>query len=307
MSGTAAGDVRKALLFALIGFSTLATGDVVVKSMAGEWPASGVASLRWLIGAAALAAITSARQGAGALRMPRPWLQAGRGAAVGIASLCFFLGLHMMPIADAMAIVFTSPMLTALISALLLREKVPRAAWVSIALAFAGVLIVLRPNVLALGTPALLPLVAAVGMAVLFLLNRKVAGLAPPIAMQLYLAMWAAPIIFVAAVVGHASGLLPIPVPDASIVVRVALVALLATTGHLFIYRATEFASAATIAPMTYVQMLVALAAGWLLFGDAPTWATLAGAALIIGGGLYLWRAQKPPAPPAAVAESTPE
>jgi LPXTG-motif cell wall-anchored protein len=51
--------------------------------------------------------------------------------------------------------------------------------------------------------------------------------------------------------------------------------------------------------------MLVALAAGWLLFDDPPTWATLAGAALIIGGGLYLWRAQKPPA--TALAESTPE
>ncbi len=287
-------DSRRALLFALLGFATLATGDVVVKTMAGEWPASAVAALRWVIGASALAAITAARHGRTALGMPRPWLQAGRGAAVGTASLCFFLAIHMMPLADAMAIVFTSPMLTALFSALVLRERVERAAWVSIALAFAGVLAVLRPNLLALGWPALLPLVAAVGMAVLFLLNRKAAGLAPPIAMQLYLAMWATPVLLVAAAAGHVSGALPVPVPDASVVVRVALVALAATTGHLFIYKATELASAATIAPMTYVQMLIAVAAGMALFGDHPTAATLAGAALIIGGGLVLWRAQRP-------------
>jgi drug/metabolite transporter (DMT)-like permease len=305
MSGAEPGDVRKALLFALAGFATLATGDVVVKSMAGEWPGSAVASLRWLIGAAALTAITSARHGAGAVRMPRPWLQAGRGAAVAIASLSFFLGIHLMPLADAMAIVFTSPMLTALVSALVLRERVPRAAWVSIALAFAGVLVVLRPNVLALGPVALLPLVAAVGMTVLFLLNRRVAGLAPPIAMQLYLAVWAAPVLLAVAVAGHLSGVLPVPVPDAMIVLKVAMVALLATTGHLFIYRATEFASAATIAPMTYVQMLIAIGAGWLLFGDEPTAATLVGAGLIIGGGLYLWRSQS--SPPPILAETTPE
>ena len=287
-------DSRRALVFALLGFATLATGDVVVKTMAGEWPASAVAALRWVIGASALAAITLGRHGAGALAMPRPWLQAGRGAAVAIASLCFFTAIHLMPLADAMAIVFTSPMLTALFSALVLRERVQRAAWVSIALAFAGVLAVLRPNLLALGWPALLPLVAAVGMAVLFLLNRKAAGLAPPIAMQLYLAIWAAPVLLIAAVAGHVSGVLPVPAPEASIVARVALVALAATTGHLFIYKATELASAATIAPMTYVQMLIAVAAGMAMFGDDPTPATLAGAALIIGGGLVLWRAQRP-------------
>lgn len=287
-------DARRALVFALLGFATLATGDVVVKTMAGEWPASAITALRWVIGASARAAITVGRHGAGVLARPRPWLQAGRGAAVAIASLCFFTAIHLMPLADAMAIVFTSPMLTALFSALVLRERVERAAWVSTGLAFAGVLAVLRPNLLALGWPALLPLVAAVGMAVLFLLNRKAAGLAPPIAMQLYLAIWATPVLLMAAAAGHVSGVLPVPVPDAWIVVRVALVALAATTGHLFIYKATELASAATIAPMTYVQMLIAVAAGMALFGDHPAAATLAGAALIIGGGLVLWRSQRP-------------
>ena len=45
---------------------------------------------------------------------------------------------------------------------------------------------------------------------------------------------------------------------------------------------------------MTYVQLLVAAALGWLLFGTAPDLSAFAGAALIIGGGLLLWRSQKP-------------
>ena len=46
---------------------------------------------------------------------------------------------------------------------------------------------------------------------------------------------------------------------------------------------------------MTYVQLLIAAALGWAMFGDAPDAATFGGAALIIGGGLWLWRSQKAP------------
>jgi drug/metabolite transporter (DMT)-like permease len=214
---------------------------------------------------------------------------------VGIASLTFFLGVHLMPLADAMAIVFTSPMLTALVSAAVLRERITVAAAISIALAFAGTLIVLRPNLLALGAPALLPLAAAFGMAVLFLLNRRAAGAGSPLAMQLYMSAWAAPFLVGAAALLHVADVLPVPAPDLSIVARVALVALAATTGHYLIYRGTELASAATIAPMIYVEILVAIAGGWLVFGDVPGAATLGGAALIIAGGLWLWRAQCAP------------
>ena len=55
-------------------------------------------------------------------------------------------------------------------------------------------------------------------------------------------------------------------------------------------------ATAATVAPMTYVQLLMAALLGWLWFGNRPDAATFAGAALIIAGGLWLWRAQTVPA-----------
>ena len=83
-----------------------------------------------------------------------------------------------MPLADATAIQFTSPMITGILSALVLGERAPRAVWGATALAFAGVLVVLRPNVLALGATAFYPLGAAFGMACLMICNRKAAGAA---------------------------------------------------------------------------------------------------------------------------------
>lgn len=291
-------DSRKALLLALAGFVMLSLGDVVVKTMAGAWPGSAIAALRYTIGAIVLTWIVWRRFGRAGLAIPRFGLQFARGASVAVATFGFFMGVMVMPLADATAIVFTGPVWTVILSALFLRERPSGAVLVSIALALAGVLLILRPNVLALGWEAFFPLVAAIGMASLMLLNRRAAGLAPALAMQYLVALMAAPILVAMALIGHASGVpsLVIPWPDLSVVARCAAVAGTATLGHWLIFRATEHASAALVAPMTYVQLLVAMGAGLWLFGDAPSLAMLAGAGLIIAGGLFLWWRQGAPA-----------
>jgi drug/metabolite transporter (DMT)-like permease len=289
-------NARSALLLALGGFVTLSVGDAVVKSMAGAWPGTAVAALRYSFGALGLVAIVAALYGREGFRVPRPGLQFGRGAAVALATICFFMGVMAMPLADATAIQFTSPMLTGILSMLVLGERAPRAVWAAIGLAFAGVLIVLRPNLLALGPAALWPLGAAFGMAWLMIFNRKAAGLAPMVAMQLLLAMVAAPLLVAAALILHLSGApqFHIPVPDAVVVLKCVAVAISATFGHLLIYAATVRASAAVVAPMTYVQLVVATGLGWAWFGNAPDLPMVGGAALIVGGGLLLWRSQTP-------------
>jgi MYXO-CTERM domain-containing protein len=77
------------------------------------------------------------------------------------------------------------------------------------------------------------------------------------------------------------------------VVLKCLGVALFATIGHSLIYAAVVRATAATVAPMTYVQLLIAAAIGWAWFGDPPDAATFGGAALIIAGGLWLWRTQR--------------
>jgi drug/metabolite transporter (DMT)-like permease len=284
---------RAALLIALGGFCSLSVGDGVVKSMAGEWPAPAVSALRYVFGAAGLALYVGWRHGRAGFVLPRPWLQAGRGAAVSLATLCFFIGVMAMPLADATAIQFTSPILTALLAPLVLGERTRPATWAATLLAFAGVLVVLRPNLLEIGLPALFPLGAAFGMSWLMMFNRMSAGDAPVMVMQFLLAAFAAPLLVAAAATLHATGLAEIGLPSPLTVLKCIGVAVFATTGHALIFAAVARASASTVAPMTYVQLLVAAGLGWLWFGDAPDAATFGGAALIIGGGLLLWRAQR--------------
>jgi drug/metabolite transporter (DMT)-like permease len=286
---------RTALLIALCGFASLSLGDAVVKSMAGEWPAPAVSALRYMFGAAGLVAIVAWRHGRAGFVLPRPGLQIGRAAAVSLATICFFIGVMAMPLADATAIVFTSPVLTALLAPLVLGERTSRATWLATLLAFAGVLVVLRPNLLELGAVALFPVAAALGMSALMMLNRKSAGDAPVMVMQFLLAAFAAPLLIVVAALFDMFGGpgFAIAAPSPVVIGKCLAVACFATLGHSLIFAAAERADASVVAPMTYVQLLAAAGLGWFWFHDSPDAATFAGAALIIAGGLLLWRAQR--------------
>jgi len=288
---------RAALLLALLGFATLSVGDAVVKSMAGEWSGTAVAALRYSFGALGLALVVALNHGRAGLVLPRPWLQLGRGAAVALATICFFMGVMAMPLADATAIQFTSPIVTAMLAPIVLKERSPAAVWLATLLAFAGVLVVLRPNLYEIGLVALYPLGAAFGMSWLMMLNRKAAGLAPVMVMQFTVAVVAAPLLVAAAWALDAGGGAPFQIgrPSLEVVLKCLFVALSATTGHALIFAAILRANAAAVAPMTYVQLLVAAAIGWAWFGETPDAATFAGAALIVAGGLWLLRAQREP------------
>ena len=285
------------LLIALAGFALLSIGDAVVKSMAGEWPGTAVAALRYAFGALGLAAVVLLKYGRAGLTVPRPAVQFGRGAAVALATICFFMGVMAMPLADATAIQFTSPIITAMLAPLVLKERSPPAVWLATLLAFGGVLVVLRPNVTELGAVALYPLGAALGMSWLMMLNRMTARDAPLLAMQFVLAAFAAPLLIAAAALLHQFGGAPFRIaePSTEVVLKCLFVSFSATTGHAMIFAAVMRANAAAVAPMTYVQLLVAAAIGWAWFAEAPDIATFAGAALIVAGGLWLLRAQREP------------
>jgi drug/metabolite transporter (DMT)-like permease len=280
-------------MLALAGFALLSVGDAVVKTMAGEWPPTAVAALRYALGAVGLAGLLLARQGRIAFTMPHPRVQLLRGAGVAMATVGFFSAIFVMPLASATAITFTSPMLTALLAAVFLGEPARRETWLATLVAFIGVLIVLRPNFAAAGWAALLPLVSAFGMSLLMIGNRFLAGKASPLTMQFLVAGLAAPLLLVAAFAGHMSGAtrFAVSLPDWTVVARCALVAISASTAHWLVYLGTTRAGAATVAPMAYVQLLIATVLGWAFFGNQPDALTLLGGAIIVAAGLFLWRA----------------
>ncbi len=282
---------RNGLLWALAGFCTLSIGDAIVKGMAGQWSPVAMAATRYIVGTIGLALLLGRGEGLKALRLPSAKLQWLRGIAISFSAIGMFLAVWIMPLAEATTIAFTQPMLTAILAMIFLREPARPAAWIATAAAFVGVIIVLRPNFEALGWGALFPLIGATGMAVTIIANRAVAGTASVLAMQYYMSATAMVFLIFASAMGHFSGIerFAVDLPHWSVVARCAFIGVSATFAQWFIYMGTVRAGAGTIAPMTYGQLLMATALGWMFYGDKPDPIAMLGAAIIIGAGLFLW------------------
>lgn len=283
---------RAGLLFALAGFCTLTVGDSIVKGIDGAWAPTAIAAWRYALGAIGLTALLVMKQGLQPLReIPQPGMQWLRGFGVGLATICFFASVWLMPLTEAIALVFTQPMFTAILAAIFLGEKLRWQTVAATLVAFVGVLIVLRPNFAAIGLGALLPLGAAFGMAILVTANRAVAGRGNALAMQSYVAIFATVILLAAMIAGHFSGFAGLRVewPAWHVAARMAIVAVTASVAHWLIYLGTERAGAATVAPMTYGQLIAASLIGYAFFDEVPDLTAMLGAALIIASGLWLW------------------
>lgn len=286
---------RSGQLFALLGFAVLSVGDGVIKTIAGDWSPAAAGALRFAIGAVLLSALLRRVEGAQAFIPLNPWLQIGRGACLGLTTTFFFWAIFMMPLADTMALTFVAPVLTALLSGPLLGEKVRRQVFIASLFALIGVVIVLRPNFAEWGFLSLLPLLSALFFSLMVILNRASAGQGSALSMQMFIAVVAAPIMLITATLGHHSGIevLRVGVPDWTVVARCALVAVLASGAHTLVYVGTQRAGASSVAPMSYIQVVVATIIGWSVFGDIPDAMTFLGVAVIIGAGLYLWQSSE--------------
>ena len=291
---------RSGILIALCGFALLSVGDAVIKTMSDAFSPLGVAAIRFALGSIGLSLLLGLNEGKAAFRPTNPRLQAARGVCLAVASLCFFSAIYVMPLATAMALAFVSPVIVALLSGPLLGEKVRPAVWTASMVALVGVVIVLRPNLAELGMVALLPLASALFFALMIIANRASAGQGSALSMQVFVQLGAMPLLLIAAFAGHLSGeaSLRLAWPDWTVIARCAVVAATASSAHWLAYIGTQRAGAATIAPTTYVQMLVATFLGWWWFDDVPDLMTLLGAAVIIGAGLLLWwtTPREPPA-----------
>lgn len=281
-----------AMLLTLAGFASLSVGDAIIKSAAGMWPSAGVAALRFTLGAVLLGLLLLLRSGPSAFTIPMFRYQVARGALLATATLAFFTSIFLMPLADATAILFINPALTALLSAWLLKERVAPYIWGASIIAFVGVVLILRPNIANFGITAALPLIAALAMSGVMMLNRKVAGSGGVLLMQFLLACFTAPFLILATIAAHYASIegFTITVPPPQWVWFVCVVvACTASFSHMLIYLGTTRASAAVVAPMVYVQLLVALLVGIFVYQDYPDLQAMGGAVLIIASGLYLW------------------
>ena len=210
-----------------------------------------------------------------------PWLHLSRSAFLTLATVCFFLAISVVPIPNALALLFVSPLAVTLVAPFLLREPFSPARVSAAAVGLVGVLIVLRPGTSDFSPMALFAVAAGLSYAMYIITTRRVAGQGPPLVTLFY-----------TAVVGFFTLSLTMPVvwiwPDARGWGLMALMGLLAAAGHFLVIQACEYADASLLSPFNYTEIVGATAVSYWIFGYFPDlWAWL-GIAVICGSGIAI-------------------
>lgn len=235
-------------------------------------------------------------------------LLSGARAVLHIIGIGFmFLSLRYLPLADAVAIAFVMPFLLLVLGHFILGEEVGARRIIACAVGFVGTLMVIQPNLVEVGWPALLPLVVAVDFAFFMLVTRTLAKETDPIALQVVSGVIACaillPLFVVLTPVGTPGFALAMPASDTWWLLLT--MGVLGTLAHLTMTWALRFAPSATLAPMQYLEIPMAAVVGWLIFADFPNGLALAGIVVTIAAGLYIITREqrlsklKPPEPPA--------
>jgi len=270
----------------LAGIALLSGMDVVVKWLVThDVSVLHILAIRsWLI-VALMLSWHAARSKLGDL-MPVRKRQQGVRALLGIlAPLMFFYGLRYLPLTDSVVVFFTSTLAVTFLSALILGEQVGRHRWSAVVVGYIGVIIAMRPSGEGQMIGYALALGGSLGYAYLFLSGRYLSQTETVSSLVFFynfgVAVTSSLWIFLFA----NELLVSIPV---STLAGIVTIAALAVSGHYLVTLAFSKAQVSLIAPIEYTGLVWAVIFDYLIWKVAPQAATLIGAVIIIGSGLYV-------------------
>jgi len=229
--------------------------------------------------------------GGGFWRTRRLGLQLLRSTALLLATAFFFAALRFLPLAEASAISFLSPVIIVLMSGPVLGERPSAARWIAAIAGFLGILIIVRPGSVVFQPAALMMVATALCNATYQLLTRKLldenvhttlfySALVGTVALSL---LW---------LVLPSSGASSLP--DLRTAALFLMLGVFAGTGHWLIIAAYGRAPASLLTPFTYLQMIWATLFGYLVFGHLPDrWSAIGMSVIVISGLLLALREQR--------------
>lgn len=265
----------------LAGIFFFALNDALGKFLIGTY---SVGQLLLLRSAAALVLLSpfALREGWRAYReAPRRGIQWLRAVFATLELSCFYWALAYMSLADVMTYYLASPIYVTAMSPFLLREHVGWRRWSAVLAGFGGVMIALNPTAQTFSWPALIAIAGSFCFALLLICTRLVRGTSDTVLVS---AQMGAAFLF-GAVIAPFTWV----TPTWNAIALLTVLGVVATGAHFCINRSLKLAPASVVVPYNYTTIVWAILFGYIFFGDIPRPATLAGAAVIIVAGIYIF------------------
>jgi drug/metabolite transporter (DMT)-like permease len=299
----AADNLRAAGLIALT-MSLFAVSDTLVKTLFDRLPVGEVVALRGVMITCLLAGFLLARHRRLVIRHLLERIALARALIEVFVAFAFFKSLALMPLADATVILFGSPIIMTVAAALFLGEKVGPRRWTAVLIGFLGVVLVAGPGNQTIGWAAILPLSAAVLVAVRDLITRFVpkthdsTTVAMTTAIAVSLGGWLSLPLGSIGVAG------PWLWPTMGEWLVIALSAVLIGIAYNTVVIGYRLGEASFLAPFRYTSIPLAILLSWSVFGDVPSLAMLTGALIISVSGIFIFARERQLARRAQLADS---
>ncbi|PWC32711.1 multidrug DMT transporter permease [Azospirillum sp. TSO35-2] len=273
-------DPFRAILLVIAAVACLSCSDATAKYLGQSLPPIEIAWLRYVVFTALVMPLALRGGSTRVLRTVRPGLQVLRGLGMLGSALFFIMAMRHLPLAEAAAISFVSPVFVTALSILLLGETVGIRRWAALLVGLAGVLIVIRPGGASFHPTSLLPVLTAASWAFGLVVTRMMTAQENPLTTL----VWSALTGFIAL-----TALLPLEfqMPTAWQMLLGVFIGLIYTLSQWLLILAYRQGEASVLAPFTYVQLIWSTALGFLVFGAVPDHWTFVGTGVIIASGLY--------------------
>lgn len=295
----------RGILCVLTAGATFSTSDMMIKTLSGAYPLHQIVFIRAIIALMIILGLFMPLEGGyHNLRTTRWKLHVFRGGCVVIANMSFFVGVAVLPLAEATAIFFVAPLFITALSVPFLGEKVGVRRWLSVMVGLVGVVIVIRPGSDVFQYAALAPVLAAFAYAFMQITARKLGGTERASTMAFYVQVT---FVLVCATSGLTLGdgrfAETVDSPSLLFLLRawtvpsqfdggvMLAVGVLSAFGSYLISQGYRLAEATTAAPFEYIVLPMAIVWGVIIFDDWPDAIALLGILLIVASGLYaFWR-----------------
>ena len=260
----------------------LTSSDAIVKSMSSSYPVGQLLFVRSIFVWPWIFLFAMHRGGLSALRLNSTRGHGLRGLLVIASTFLFVTGLQFLPLATAISAIFMGPLFITAMAPIILSERVGWRRWLAVVVGFIGVLVMVRPGTDAFQWAILFPIVGAMCGGLRDLITRRISQAESTLAMLSVTTIF----IMLAGIVSIPFGWSELRPHD---LVKFAVSGSLVCGGHYLMIDAFRRGEAGLVAPFKYTSLLWAIVIGYIAFGELPDGWTLAGAAIIVSAGLYVF------------------
>jgi drug/metabolite transporter (DMT)-like permease len=276
--------VPRAIAYIIGATFMFAISSAVSKWLVAIYPIGEVLFTRSAVSLVAFSLVILPQVGLAAFRTKRLRHHVMRSISQSCSQTFLLIAFSLMPLAGAVAINFSAPLFMVLISIVVLKERVVPSRAIALIVGFLGVLIVTSPGAETFQVGAVFALLnailyASVTVAVRGMTRTESTETLTTYQLVLLTTIFALALPFDAAM------------PNASDAALMLFNGLTNAAGQYWWTKSLYLAPTSAIAPFQYLSLVWALVIGFIVWGDAPTAALLAGSAVVVGSGLFLlWR-----------------